>query len=153
MINITVDGVVYPVPSSAADLDWAAKQFAFEQALAVAVNEALATPTWLVLARLNGWVNIAAAAPLGYYVDPFSMVHLRFALDTGVNNTVAFQLPAAARPPYPMFLTAKGGGDPANEVRVFINSVTGDVTLTGASGYDAGSGTYFEGTFSKVAGP
>lgn len=37
MINVTVNGVVYPVPSSAADVDWAAKQVAFEQALAAAI--------------------------------------------------------------------------------------------------------------------
>lgn len=38
MINITVDGVVYQVPSSAADVDWAAKQVAFEQALVTALG-------------------------------------------------------------------------------------------------------------------
>lgn len=38
MINITVGGVVYPVPSSAADDNWAARQAAFEQALAAVVT-------------------------------------------------------------------------------------------------------------------
>ena len=39
MINITVDGVAYPVPSSAADQNWAAKQIAFQQALAAALSQ------------------------------------------------------------------------------------------------------------------
>lgn len=37
MISITVAGVSYQVPSSAADVDWAAKQVALEQALAAAI--------------------------------------------------------------------------------------------------------------------
>ena len=40
-ISITVDGVSYPVPSSAADTNWAADQVALEQALATGVNTAL----------------------------------------------------------------------------------------------------------------
>ncbi len=43
MIDIDVNGVTYPVPSSAADTNWAAKQIAFEQGLAAGVNEAIAT--------------------------------------------------------------------------------------------------------------
>ena len=39
-VSITVDGVAFDVPSSASDTNWAAKQVAFEQALAVAVNAA-----------------------------------------------------------------------------------------------------------------
>ncbi len=38
MLNITVNGVVFPVPSSARDQDWAAQQVAFLQALAAGVN-------------------------------------------------------------------------------------------------------------------
>lgn len=38
MITISVDGTDYEVPSSAADTNWAAKQVAFEQALAAVVD-------------------------------------------------------------------------------------------------------------------
>lgn len=40
MISIEVDGTSYEVPSNAADTNWAAKQVAFEQALAEAVTDA-----------------------------------------------------------------------------------------------------------------
>lgn len=38
MISITINGVAYDVPSSAADTNWAAQQVAFEQALVAYVN-------------------------------------------------------------------------------------------------------------------
>ncbi len=41
-VPITVNEVVYQVPAGASDTNWAAKQIAFEQALAAAVNAALA---------------------------------------------------------------------------------------------------------------
>lgn len=41
MINITVGGVAYPVPSSAADTNWAAQQIAFQKALAAAAGSAV----------------------------------------------------------------------------------------------------------------
>jgi len=44
MINITVNGVSYPVPSSAADVNWAADQVAFEQALATIISALAAQP-------------------------------------------------------------------------------------------------------------
>lgn len=40
MIDIDIFGTDYPVPSGAADTNWAAQQIAFEQALASAVNRA-----------------------------------------------------------------------------------------------------------------
>lgn len=44
MISITVNGVAYQVPSNASDTNWAAKQVAFEQALATLANALAAQP-------------------------------------------------------------------------------------------------------------
>jgi len=41
-ISLTVAGQPYPIPSSAADVDWAAQQVAFEQAVAVALSKGAA---------------------------------------------------------------------------------------------------------------
>lgn len=54
MIVITVNGDEFNVPSNAADTNWAANQIAFEQALATAINEAIAD----IASLLSGNVTI-----------------------------------------------------------------------------------------------
>lgn len=68
-INITLDNVAYPVPSSAADTNWAADQVAFEQALAAAINDAVRV--------LN--VNTTSVGNVG----------------SGEDNLITYTLPAA----------------------------------------------------------
>lgn len=96
MISITVNGVAYQVPSNASDTNWAAKQVAFEQALATAVNTALAAPSFTSATLINAWA--ASGTAPGYYKDPLGFVHLRGGLASGASASVAFVLPSGYRP-------------------------------------------------------
>lgn len=102
MISITVNGVPYDVPSSAADTNWAADQVAFEQALAAAVNLALTdvtalTPTAFAnLTLINSWAD-AGPTPQSRK-EQGDVVRLRGATDTGTSGTVATVLPVGKRP-------------------------------------------------------
>jgi hypothetical protein len=53
-VIIPVAGTNYTVPSSAADVNWAADQVAFEQAIAAAVNAA-SEETWVAVALAGSW--------------------------------------------------------------------------------------------------
>jgi hypothetical protein len=61
-ISITVNSVAYDVPSSAADTNWAALQVAFEQALATAVNAAIAANTALAAKFVSGTGTLTSGA-------------------------------------------------------------------------------------------
>lgn len=93
MISITVDGVAYEVPSNASDTNWAAKQVAFEQAMATAVNAALLgvdSPTWSTVAPNGLWTNIGGAQPvLAVTKDPAGWVSLRGAVHNGDDGDLA----------------------------------------------------------------
>ena len=103
MIEITVDGVAYEVPSSAADTNWAAKQVAFEQALATAVNEAVAAPTWTTLTLINSWALVSVAP--AYWVDPNGRLWFRGGMATGASGSAPWNpLPVGARPPHTVVL-------------------------------------------------
>jgi hypothetical protein len=60
---------------------------------------------------MNGWTNFAGGyAGAGFYKDSQQVVHLRGTI-TGGNESVAFMLPPAYRPPANLFMPAAGGGD------------------------------------------
>jgi hypothetical protein len=137
MIDIDVWGVDYQVPSSAADTNWAAKQVAFEQAVATALNELIETPVWTPLTLVNGWVANGAVAP-AYYVDRFGFVHFRGAMSGGASGTVCATLPVAARPSGAGGTLVLGPLASGGICSVAV-SITGDITVTniGASNVNA----------------
>jgi hypothetical protein len=95
-ISITIAGVTYSVPSSAADTNWAADQVVFEQALA---SYLLTPPTWLAPSLTNSWVNAAGGTTAaGYYKDTSGRVWLRGVIKTGASLSSAFTLPSGYRP-------------------------------------------------------
>lgn len=95
-ISLTVNGTSYPVPSSAADTNWAADQIAWEQA----VTSALAGPTWTAPSLTNSWVNFNSSTDqiAGYYKASNGRVWLRGTIKTGASGTSAFTLPSGYRP-------------------------------------------------------
>jgi hypothetical protein len=139
LIDITVNGVDYEVPSSAADTNWAANQVAFEQALAEAVNDALEAaadaPTWIAPTLINSWVNYAGGTvAAGYYKDAQGTVHLRGAIKSGLDPNNCMQLPAGYRPTASeTFLVSCDGGlaniSIATSGNVGVETVTGDATV------------------------
>lgn len=126
-INITIAGTAYPVPSSAADTNWAADQVAFEQAVAAA----LAPPTWLAPSFTNSWVNSGTGTQTaGYWKDANGTVHLRGTIKSGTNGTSAFTLPAGYRPLLSeYFLILMSGG--VGEVVVAADGTVTVINLTG----------------------
>lgn len=154
MISITVDGVAYDVPSSAQDTNWQAKQVAFEQALATAINKALAVPEWTAVSVFtNSWANVGGEAPAAYYLDPFSMAHLRFTIDSGTAGigTPAFTLPSAYRPPYALRFCVNCN-DNSGPAVVHI-ATTGAVAIEPLTGDPTAGGVTLECSFSVVSNP
>lgn len=97
MVNITVNGVAWSVPSSSADVNWAAARLAFDQALAAAINTR--APSWQTPAFQNSWANKGAGfQSVRFYVDEWGEVKLEGAMAGGAQSTVAFTLPAGYRP-------------------------------------------------------
>ena len=152
-VNITIDGVVYPYPSGAADTNWAANQVAVMQAIAASLL-GVVEPVWVAPSLINSWSNRVGQAPAGYYKNPVTGdVRTRFALEAGSNGTVAFVLPAGSRPPYETHLTGFIESTPDGVLDVKI-ATNGEVTLSSlTAGVTPDAGTYFEGTFSTVANP
>lgn len=137
MITITVDGVSYEVPSSAADTNWAAKQVAFEQALATFLNSVGAAPTWVAPTLLNSWANFNAGTDqvAQYTKDARGFVEIRGSIKSGAPSSIAFQLPAGYRPPNKLtFNCASSGGivqctiDTSGNFTVGLELGTGDPT-------------------------
>jgi hypothetical protein len=167
MIDISIGGVDYPVPSSAADTNWAAKQVAFEQALATASDNnatnilelenevaALDNVTWVALPLLSGWSNLGTpAAPAASYLDSFRVAHVRLGVVGGggtASNPIC-TLPVGQRPPYDVRVLVNcldGSGDAEFVIQptgnIYINPLVGD--------YSAG-GVSMECSFSVVSGP
>ena len=75
-VNITVAGVSYSVPSSAADVNWAAQQLAFEQALAAQGNTSVQ--------RLY-----ANSVPVGTGLDNTEDTLMSYTLPAGALSTAA----------------------------------------------------------------
>lgn len=103
MIAITVANDSYDVPTNAADQNWAAKQVIFQQALAAAVNSALASIntlsaplTWNDVEFENGWDNKATYQTCQYAKGVDGTVYLRGVMFDGTG--VAFALSAQFRP-------------------------------------------------------
>ena len=133
MISISVAGTSYDVPSSAADVDWAADQIAFEQALASAINTR--TPTMLTPSPFtNSWQNKGSGfQTTRYYKDQWGQVHLEGCISTGADGSVAFTLASGYRPVGAQsFLCVSAGGvaaiDIATTGTVTINQVSGNVS-------------------------
>lgn len=119
MITITVDSVDYEVPSSALDTNWAAKQIAFEQALAAAINAVPALPD--ATASLRGVVSIANQVFGG-----FKTILVR-------PQAIAFQAPTAIDDPDPTVLLTVGANGSSATVRATtfeITGLSGDVLMT-----------------------
>lgn len=105
MIAITVASDSYDVPSNAADQNWAAKQVAFEQALAGAINSALASIatlsaplTWSAVGFLNDWADAATYQACEYAKGVDGTVYLRGAA-MGGSDAIMFMLPSGFWPP------------------------------------------------------
>jgi len=94
MINITVGGVQYPVPSGPSDVNWAAKLAAFWKALATQANGAPLSWTSSGLSYASGW-----SGSLRYAKDGAGRVWWRgSATHSGVPTTIFNSLPAAILP-------------------------------------------------------
>lgn len=87
MINITINGTPYPVPSSAADTNWAAPQVAFEQALAAAVTTN----------STNISENTSAIAALQGGTGPLTWSSAGLTYQTGWSGTLQYAKDAAGR--------------------------------------------------------
>ncbi len=122
MIPITVNGTPYQVPSSAADINWAAAQVAFEQALAVAANALAENPydpgTWLPhpdYSNPSEWFDTGGGNQVPQYrKDSAGTVSLRgSATFSGMFPTIIFTLPVGFIPPatltFPAAITGNSG--------------------------------------------
>jgi hypothetical protein len=147
-IAITVNGAAYPVPSSAADTNWAAQQIAFEQALAAA----LAAPTWIPIAGENSWVSDGSMPSAGaYYKDSAGTVRFRFSIQAGVLATRAFTLPSGYRPAYDMSWPCANPGFGLAIAQIAASS--GFVTIVEGVNADPSSTICLTCSFSTVANP
>lgn len=136
MISITVGSDSYDVPSNAADQNWAAKQIAFEQALAVAVNSALASIntlsaplTWNDLTLDNGWANKATFQGAQYAKAVDGTVYLRGAIADGAGSP--FTMPSAYRPAAKQAFIVLSDGGPS-QLTISDDGTTVLISLSGA---------------------
>ena len=115
-VDITVAGVAYPVPSSAADTDWAADQIAWEQA----VSAATVPFTYSALSLASGWAGTFQAAK-----DSTGRIWLRgtFGKDGAEGETIT-TLPSGRRPPTTVYVpaVALNGGGLSSVVMLQINT-------------------------------
>lgn len=125
-INITVAGVSLPVPSSAADTNWAAQQVAFEQAVALTASNG----TWTNLTPAGSWVN--AGQPLQYRVNSQGDVDVRGLLSTGASGTAIGTLPAGAFNTH--HSTNQNVANSGGTARLSISASTGVMTITDLTG-------------------
>lgn len=136
MIAITVASDSYDVPSNAADQNWAAKQVAFEQALAIAVNSALSsinalsTPlTWNDLTLINGWANKDTYQGCQYAKGVDGTLYLRGAMADGAG--APFAMPSGYRPAAKQaFIVLADGG--ASQLTISADGTTALTPLSGA---------------------
>lgn len=149
MISITIDGVSYPVPSNAADTNWAASQIAWEQAVAAA----LGPPTWIPISPENAWLDDGNMSSAGaYYKDSAGTVHFRFSIQSGVLGTRAFTLPSGYRPAYNMSWSCPNPGAPGIAIAT-ITASNGFVTIVDGINADPSSTICLECAFSTVENP
>lgn len=132
-VPITINGVVYQAPSSAADTNWAALQLVLEQALATAVNAAVAAPTWLNFASFsNGW-RATPATGAGYAKDVAGWVTFRGQMDEGTPGATVLTLPAGYRPAFDVGFPLLNVDGTTSWVTI---TAAGVLTLSGASSTD-----------------
>jgi len=56
----------------------------------------------------NSWANVSGEATVQYYKDPYSVVRIKGAADSGTNGTTVFTLPSGYRPTEKLkFVTTK----------------------------------------------
>lgn len=80
----------------------------------------------------NSWANVGAGSPTAaFYKDPFDIVRVRGAINSGTTNTTAFTLPTEYRPAVQLYfpIVASAGATPAY-VRI---DTTGTVTPVGTA--------------------
>lgn len=131
-LPITVAGVAYTVPSSAADTQWAAQQVQFEQALALAASNG----TWTAITPLNSWAN--SGQPLQSRMNSQGDVDVRGLLNSGSSGTVFGTLPAGQKPQHSLSFNVGNSGGTA---RLTISASTGNMTITDLTG---SSNTFFD---------
>lgn len=138
-ITLTINGVSYPYPNSAADTNWAAMQVAAMQALAAACTP----PTWVDLTPAGTW-----AGTMECYKDALGVVRLRVAnAELGGAPTIT-TLPVGYRPPAVARFTGVIQADSA--LAIVEVDTSGAVYLSPFDGSSPANGTYFEITFSTV---
>lgn len=162
MINITVNGIAYSVPSSAADTNWAANQIAFEQALATTINSTitsvsdlttlLETTTWTaVSAFTNSWANLGGAdQPAQHTKTPAGIVMVRAAISSGGGGpgASAFTLPVGRRPLTRQRFICPAGTSGEFCAAVLVNT---DGTVVISPGVGTAAGDIRNGTFLQLA--
>lgn len=144
-VDITIAGVAYPSPSSAADTDWAAQQVALLQALAAACSPAT---NWTAVTLSGNWTNDDAPAGIttGFYVDR-SRVFLRGSPKNGSNFNSATALTTfavAARPAHQVTLAVPVVNDPTSPPTDTVAWGTITIATTGVAtwgGQGSGSNT------------
>lgn len=109
MITISVDGEDFEVPSSAADVNWAAKQVAFEQAVVAYVDDvntlaeaaaptATVAPTAVVGTAGSGEGISGAATNYGrHVVHKISLSYTALGVDDTTKDVTLWTLPAKTR--------------------------------------------------------
>lgn len=87
-------------------------------------------PAWTNATYQNGWVDYHASYnSVGYYKDPFGVVHLRGIAKDGANGTAIFTLPAGYRPNKEMIFAAA-----SNSAFGYVDIATGGaVVATGGN--------------------
>lgn len=156
MITLTVNGEDLEVPSSASDVNWAANQVAWEQAVTTYLNEAgadaaaaAAEPTWVTIGDpdlQNGWA--ATNYTPKRTKDVSGWVTLRISVDSGLSGTVFYTLPVGWRPPVPQSFLCVSGVFTAKAV---VNT-DGTIQLVAGNGADVtADGVELNLRFSTVA--
>lgn len=88
-------------------------------------------------------------APATAYLDALSIIHLRLAVITGLDNTEATVMPVGLRPPYAVAFTAIDGGGAFCHCVILPN---GNVTLLDGPTSDIeNNGFAVECSFSAIA--
>lgn len=100
----------------------------------------IAQPAWINATYQNGWVDYHASYhSVGYYKDPFGVVHLRGIAKDGTNGTAIFTLPSGYRPSKEMIFAAA-----SNSAFGYVDIATGGaVVATGSNAWFSLDGITF----------
>jgi hypothetical protein len=95
---------------------------------------------WNAPSYANSWVDFGVGDEVGYYLDPFGIVHLRGIMKSGTINATAFTLPAGSRPAKRVIQAAASNGLYGT---LTINTAGTVVPTTGSNVYFSLNGVSF----------